>query len=149
VVQTVLVARAVHHLGERRSTVVGATLFVAGLTLYGLAPTGMAFWLGVPFGALGAIAGPAWSALMSHQVGPSEQGRLSGATASLQSLSQIIGPVLFTGVFSATIPHQLGAHPLLLPQGSPFYMAAIAMAAVAVLAVWTTRRMPAASIARA
>ena len=149
VVQAFLVARATQRLGERRCLVMGAALSIAGLTLYGLAATGMAFWFGVPFAALGAIGGPAWSALMSHQVGPSEQGRLAGATASLQSLSQIIGPMLFTGVFKVTITHAGTSHVPFLPQGSPFYMAAMAMAAALVLAVWTTRRAPSAALAQA
>ena len=139
VVQAFLVAKATHHLGERRSLILGAALTIVGLTLYGMAPTGMAFWIGVPFAALGGLGGPAWSALMSRQVGPSEQGRLAGATSSLQSLAQIIAPMLFTGVFQVTIARAGASR---LPQGAPFYMAAIAMGAAAVLAVWTTRRTP-------
>ena len=149
VVQAVLVAPAVRHLGERRCMMVGAALTVCGLCAYGLAPTGAAFWLGVPLTALGAVGGPAWSALMSHQVGPSEQGRLAGASASLQSLSQIIGPLLFTGAFSASIHHAGERHLPVLPQGSPFFMAAVALTAAAVIAVWATRRGPSPTLAKA
>ena len=144
IVQTLLVGRAVKRLGERLCMVVGAGLYVGGLCLYGLAPTGAAFWLGIPLAALGAIGGPAWSALMSRQVGPSEQGRLSGATASLQSLSQIIGPMLFTTVFRLTISHPSG-HASPLPQGSPFYLSAVALTVAVMMAVWSTRRRPAAA----
>ncbi len=144
IVQTLLVGRAVKRLGERLCMVVGASLYVGGLCLYGLAPTGTAFWLGIPLAALGAIGGPAWSALMSRQVGPSEQGRLAGATASLQSLSQIIGPLLFTTVFRLTVPHP-GGHASPLPQGSPFYLSAVALTVAVMLAVWSTRRRPAAA----
>ena len=148
VVQAFLVARATRHLGERRSLVLGAALTVAGLTLYGMAPTGLAFWFGVPFVSLGAIGGPAWSALMSRQVGPSEQGRLSGATSSLQSLAQIVAPMLFTGAFQASISTTAKSHAP-LPPGAPFYMAAVVMAAAALLAIWTTRRTPSAALVRA
>ena len=142
IVQTLLVGRAVKSLGERLCMVVGAGLYVAGLCLYGLAHTSVAFWLGIPLTALGAIGGPAWSALMSRQVGPTEQGRLSGSIASLQSLSQIVGPLLFTTVFKVTIAHP-GGHAAALPQGSPFYMSAVALPAAVALAIWTTRRRPA------
>ena len=142
IVQTLLVGRAVKSLGERLCMVVGAGLYVAGLCLYGLAHTSVAFWLGIPLTALGAIGGPAWSALMSRQVGPTEQGRLSGSIASLQSLSQIVGPLLFTTVFKVTIAHP-GGHAAALPQGSPFYMSAVALTAAVALAIWTTRRRPA------
>ncbi len=148
VVQALLVGRAVKTLGERLCMVLGAALYIGGLCLYGLAPTGTAFWLGISLAALGAIGGPAWSALMSRQVGPSEQGRLSGATASLQSLSQIIGPLLFTSVFRLTISHPAG-HASPLPQGSPFYLSAIALTVAVMLAVWSTRRRPAAAVASA
>jgi len=142
VVQAFLVARAALVLGERRCLVVGAALSIAGLALYGLARTGSAFWLGVPFLALGAIGGPAWSALMSRQVGPTEQGRLAGATSCLQSLSSIISPLLFTGVFVATVPAiaaRAAPAQAALPQGAPFYMAALAFAAAAILGAWVTR----------
>ena len=140
VVQAFMVAHAVRRLGERPCMMLGAALTVSGLCLYGLAPTGAAFWLGVPLVSLGAIGGPAWSALMSRQVGPSEQGRLAGASSSLQSMSQIIGPFLFIGAFQATIHHRAEAHPPALPQGAPFYLAALALAAAATLAIWATGR---------
>lgn len=153
VVQVFLVARAVQGLGERRCLVVGASLSIVGLVLYGLARTGAAFWLGVPFIALGAIAGPAWASLMSRQVGPTEQGRLAGANSCLQSMSTIISPLMFTGAFEATLPAVLApgasAHPALLPQGAPFYLAALAFAAAAMLAVWVTRRPRAVAAAQA
>ena len=144
-VQVFLIGRAVRLLGERRCMVTGAALYVAGLCVYGLAPTGPAFLLGIPLVSLGVIGGPAWSALMSHQVGPSEQGRLAGANASLQSLSQIIGPLLFTGIYAASIPSVSGGHPASLPQGSPFYLSAIALTLAVLLALWSTRRAPAAA----
>ncbi len=142
-VQALLVGRAVKSLGERRCMVLGASLYVAGLCLYGLAPTGLAFWAGIPLAALGAIGGPAWSALMSHQVGAAAQGRLSGSIASLQSLSQIVGPLLFTTMFRVTISHPAGGQGPALPQGAPFYLAAVSLTAAAMLALWTTRPRPA------
>lgn len=148
-VQVFLISRAVHLLGERRCMMTGAAIYVAGLCVYGLAPTGSAFWLGIPLVSLGVIGGPAWSALMSRQVGPSEQGRLAGANASLQSLSQVITPVLFTSIYAVTIPQKGAAHPPVLPQGSPFYLSAIALTLAVLLAVWSTRRAPAASVAGA
>ena len=147
IVQALLVGRAVHHLGERMCMTLGAALGVTGLCVYGLAATGPAFWFGMPLISLGAIGGPAWSALMSRQVGPTEQGRLSGASASLQSLSQILGPVLFTGAFSASIHHLGEIHGPLLPQGTPFFMAAIALTAAAAIAIWATRRTPSPALA--
>jgi DHA1 family tetracycline resistance protein-like MFS transporter len=148
IVQALLVGRAVHHMGERLCMILGSALSVTGLCLYGLAPTGPAFWLGMPLISLGAVGGPAWSALMSRQVGPTEQGRLSGASASLQSLSQIIGPILFTGAFSASIHHLGETHAPVLPQGAPFFMAAAALTLAAAIGLWATRRAPAPALAK-
>ncbi len=82
-------------------------------------------------------------------MGPSEQGRLSGAVASLQSLSQIIGPFLFTTLFRATIAHPASGGGPALPQGAPFFLSAISLSAAVMLAVWCTRRGPAPAAADA
>ena len=54
-----------------------------GMAIYGLAPTGRWFWLGVPVMALWGLSGPAIMGLMSRLVSPSEQGQLQGANSSL------------------------------------------------------------------
>ncbi len=69
-----------------------------GMAIYGLAPRGPVFWIGLPVMALWGLAGPASQGLMTRLVSPSEQGRLQGAGASLTSLSGLLGP----GVFAAT-----------------------------------------------
>ncbi len=135
VVQGLLVGQAAKRLGERLCLVAGSVLMIAGLSIYGLAATGTAFWFGIPFTSLGAIGGPAWSALMSRQVGPSEQGRLAGASACLTSLSSILTPVLFIACY-----HETKRPQSFLPPGSPFFMAALVLALGVGLAVWVTRR---------
>ncbi len=66
-----------------------------------------------PF-ALGGIAGPAIQAIISREVGPSEQGELQGSLSGLQSLTGILGSLLATGLFSrfagpGAVPHIPGA----------------------------------------
>jgi len=53
--------------------------------------------------ALWGFAMPSAQALMTRHVGVSEQGQLQGANASLMSLAGILGPVLFTQIFAATL----------------------------------------------
>ena len=71
-----------------------------GFLIFGAAPTGALFWVGIPVMALWGVAGAATQALMTRLVAPDQQGQLQGATASVQSVSQMLGPFLFTLTFA-------------------------------------------------
>ncbi len=136
IVQAGLVPLATKFLGERKALLIGSAFQVVGLIGFAIATTGTMFWAAVPIMCLGGIGGPAWSSMVSRSVGPSEQGRLAGASNSLNSLSAIIGPTLFTLSFAVAIAK--GA-PAWLPVGAPFFMAAFFMALAAGGAAWVTR----------
>ena len=76
---------------------------VAGFAVFGLAPTGPVFWLGIPLMALWGLANPASQGLMSRRIGPHQQGQLQGANASLMGVANLIGPGLFTLTFAFAI----------------------------------------------
>ena len=116
IVQGLLVGPMVKRLGARRALLTGMAFGSAGMAIYGLAPTGGLFWLGVPVMAVWGISGPALMEMMSRRVGPSEQGQLQGAGSSLRSLTGLVGPGLFTLTFAAFI----GPLP-----GAPFLLAAL------------------------
>jgi DHA1 family tetracycline resistance protein-like MFS transporter len=61
----------------------------------------------MPIAALWGIAQPAAQAIMTHQVDPTEQGRLQGAVASLSSVAGIYAPTLFTRAFAAVTDSHL------------------------------------------
>ena len=71
-----------------------------GFLIFGAAPTGPLFWLGIPVMSLWGVAGAAIQALMTQLVAPDQQGQLQGATTSVQSVSQLVGPFLFTLTFA-------------------------------------------------
>jgi DHA1 family tetracycline resistance protein-like MFS transporter len=50
--------------------------------------------------ALAGIGGPAIQSLISKNVHSQEQGELQGTLVSLGSLTAIIGPLFYTGLFS-------------------------------------------------
>nr|AHB82049.1 MFS transporter [Sorangium cellulosum] len=126
-----LVRVLVPRLGERLSLVAGLGVSAAGLMVYGLADRSwLMYALMLPF-ALGGIAGPAAQALISREVGPSEQGELQGSLASLQSLTAIIAPLVGTSLFAYFAPQTARLH---LP-GAPFFAAAGFNALALVLAV--------------
>jgi MFS transporter, DHA1 family, tetracycline resistance protein len=118
-VQGAAIGPMVRHFGERRALLLGLGCGAAGFLIYGAAPTGPLFWLGIPVMALWGVAGAAIQALTTQLVTPEQQGQLQGATSSVQSLSQLLGPFLFTLTFAYFIGAQA---PLKLP-GAPFLLA--------------------------
>ena len=100
VVNVFVVKRAVGALGERRTLMLGLGCGVIGFTIYGFAPSGVVFLMGLPIMALWALAMPSVQALVTRQVDPREQGRIQGALTSLASLAGILGPGVYTAVFA-------------------------------------------------
>ena len=133
VVSTWVVGPVTRRLGERATALTGMGLQAASLLAYGLATAGTTFWLGVPFMALGNIGGPAWQALVSNRVGPSEQGRLAGAFGGIFSIAGMAAPLAFTSLFAAALAHHA---PLGL--GVPLYVAATLAIVALGLAAWAT-----------
>jgi MFS transporter, DHA1 family, tetracycline resistance protein len=137
VVQVFLVKPLVKWLKERRALALGLTFGAAGFAIYGLAPTGPIFWIGVPVMALWGIATPSLQTMMTRLVQPTEQGRLQGALASLVGLASLIGPTVFTQTFAVFIGERAD---LRLP-GAPFLLAAVLVIAGMALA-WRTTQPP-------
>jgi DHA1 family tetracycline resistance protein-like MFS transporter len=107
IVQGGLIKKIVSVFGERRTLLLGLGCGTLGFALYGLAPSGPWFWAAMPIAALWGIAQPAAQAIMTHQVDPTEQGRLQGAVASLSSVAGIFAPTLFTRAFAAVTDSHL------------------------------------------
>jgi len=121
IVQAGLVGPAVRRLGEPRALLTGLACGVLAFVVYGLAPNGVVFLLGIAPGSLYGLVYPSLQGLMTRRVGPDEQGRLQGALGSLMGIAGVIAPVLFTQVFAAAIGPFRG---LGLP-GAPFLLAAL------------------------
>src|SRR5450631_843564 len=132
-VQGAAIGPIVKRFGERRALLLGLASGAAGFLIYGAAPTGPLFWLGIPVMALWGVAGAAIQALMTQLVAPDQQGQLQGATSSVQSLSQMLGPFLFTLTFAYFIGAQA---PLKLP-GAPFLLASALLLLALVIAART------------
>ena len=132
-VQGAAIGPIVKRLGEQKALLFGLVFGVAGFFIYGVAPTGLLFCLGIPVMALWGVSGAAMQALMTGQVAPDQQGQLQGATASVQGLSQMLGPLLFTLTFAYFIGDSA---PLTLP-GAPFLLASALVALALVVAART------------
>lgn len=117
-------------LGNKRSVYVGLALYTVGLFLFAFASQSwMMFVFLVPY-CLGGIGGPALQSIISGQVPANEQGELQGGLTSIMSLTNIIGPVLMTSLFSyftkPTAPVQFA--------GAAFFLGGIFMAVSLLLA---------------
>ena len=123
-----LVKPVVAKLGERGAMTFGLIGGAIGYSMIGLSRTGLLLWLGIPFLNMMSFTWPAAQSLLSRKTSPSEQGQLQGAINSLRGIAGLIGPGLFTYIFSKSI----GADAILHLPGAPFYAAA-AMLLIALL----------------
>jgi DHA1 family tetracycline resistance protein-like MFS transporter len=103
IVQGGLVGPIVARLGERRALALGLLAGAVGFAVYGLAPTGAWFLVGVPIMAIWGLYGPSAQSLMTRRVGETEQGQLQGALSSLTGVANMVSPALFSLVFAAAL----------------------------------------------
>ena len=134
IVQGLLVKRVVARFGERRALIFGLVAGTIGFVGYGLAPNGTLFVAIVPVFMLMGLFGPSVQSLMSHHVKPYEQGQLQGANSSVMGITGMLGPVLFTQVFSRAISSGSGGVP-----GAPVLVAAGCTLFALVLAIRMAR----------
>lgn len=136
IVQGLLIKRVVAALGERRALMLGLLCGVATFVIWGLAPTPLWFWLGIPLGSLMGLFGPSVQGLMTRRVHASEQGQLAGANTSIQGLMGMIGPGLFTTVFAVSISTYAD-----WPVSGAAFVLGAAMLAAALLLAWRVTRL--------
>ena len=130
-VQGLGIAPIIRLFGERRALLLGLVCGAGGFLIFAVAPTGPLSWIGIPLMSLWGVSGAAIQSFMTKQVAPDQQGQLQGANTSVQSISQLLGPSLFTLTFA----YFIGASaPLHLP-GAPFFLAsAMILLALAIAA---------------
>ena len=115
-----LVKPVVARIKERGAITIGLIGGALGYTFFGLSKTGILFWFGIPLLNMMSFAWPGAQSLMSHRASPSEQGQLQGAINSLRGIAGLVGPVIFTYIFSRSI----GADAIFHLPGAPFFTAA-------------------------
>lgn len=135
VVQGGLVKRFIKRFGERTALLTALLAGAAALVVWGLAPNGLVFLLTAFVFAPIGFAAPALQSLMTRRVGPSEQGQLQGANASIAGLTGSVGPIFFGLLYAWAI----GFRDRFDILGLPFFVAAVLMLASATLAVRVTR----------
>jgi multidrug resistance protein len=113
-VQGVLLRRLTRTVSERRLAVAGLVIMIGGYLATAFVPTVPLLYAAIALVSLGSgLATPTLTGLVSLNVGPTEQGAALGAVQSLQSLTQIVGPV-WAGAFFDHVG-----------MGSPYWTAAL------------------------
>jgi DHA1 family tetracycline resistance protein-like MFS transporter len=107
--QALLTGPIKNRFGEIRTIMIGIVADGSAFVLIGLATHGwVAFALG-PLFALGGVGLPALQSLTANKVGEDKQGALQGVLASITSFTQIIGPLVGTGLYFYTKVIWIGA----------------------------------------
>jgi DHA1 family tetracycline resistance protein-like MFS transporter len=126
-----LTGTVVPKLGERRSIMLGFTLMTVGFVAYAFVPLGWMIYPAIAVGSLGGIANPAMQSVMSRQVGPSSQGELQGAVASLASIAAILSPLFMTQLFS----HYSSPGAAVVFPGAPYLVSGVFVFACVLIAM--------------
>ena len=103
IVQGGLIRPAMKRFGERTLVFIGLLGGIVGFASYASVSTGTMFYASTVVFSLMGFFSASIQGIMSKQLGPSEQGQLSGANSSLNGISGMIGPFLFTTVYSWTM----------------------------------------------
>jgi MFS transporter, DHA1 family, tetracycline resistance protein len=115
-----ILPRMVNRLGSARAVYIGLGGAVVSFAGYAFSTAGwMIYVFMLPF-ALIAMVMPALNAIMSNEVGPSEQGELQGALTSLGGLTSVFAPLLLGNLFA-----------YFSAPGAPFYFPGAAFLAAA------------------
>jgi DHA1 family tetracycline resistance protein-like MFS transporter len=121
IVMAGLTGVVVPKLGERRAIIVRFLLMTFGFMGYAFATQGWMIYVALAVGSLGGIANPAVQSVMSRQAGPSAQGELQGAIASLNGVAAILSPIFMTQMFSY---FSTSAAPVVFP-GAPYLVSGV------------------------
>jgi DHA1 family tetracycline resistance protein-like MFS transporter len=140
-VQVVMVGPVVKRIGERGAVLAGAAFGAAGFALYAFAPTGAIYLSAMPVFALMSLMQPGLQGLMSRRVPRGEQGRLQGASQSLQGIASILGPLVFPLTFAWSLRHDASLH---MP-GLSIFIASGLLVLCGLIALGVARPAPAAT----
>lgn len=106
---------AVPRLGEKNAVLLGTFILTSSYFGYAIASAGWMMYPIISLMIFGGIAIPSLQSLMTKEVAPNEQGELQGSLVSVMSLTSILGPLIYTNLFS----HFTGPFTISFP-GAPY-----------------------------
>ncbi|MDE2134840.1 MAG: TCR/Tet family MFS transporter [Alphaproteobacteria bacterium] len=123
---------AIPLLGEVRAVYLGLAAAATAFAGYAFATEGWMLYAWMVVGSLAGLAAPALSAIMSKEVGPTEQGELQGAIASVGSLTSVGAPLAMSYLFAFFTSR---AAPFYFP-GAAFLAASLCVVLAAAVFAW-------------
>lgn len=135
-VQGVLIGRIVKRLGEEKTALLGLSLESSAYAGYGAASGSAMFCFFIPIHSTSGISSPAIQSIVARNAGANEQGAVQGAFASIQSLTQIVSPLIGAELFARFTA--TGAD-IAIP-GMPFFFGAAMLALGGLIAAWAMRQ---------
>ncbi|MEZ2127001.1 MULTISPECIES: TCR/Tet family MFS transporter [unclassified Sinorhizobium] len=127
--------RIVAVLGEWKTAVLGLCFSCAGLTGYAFAWEGWVVYVVIIATTIENVADAPLRSIAAGKVPPSAQGELQGALTSLTSITTIVGPLIFTRMFSYFTREDA---PVTFA-GAPYLLAAAFILLATCVFVWRVR----------
>ncbi|MHA7774913.1 TCR/Tet family MFS transporter [Roseibium sp. M-1] len=139
VVQGYLIRVLEPKIGPERTLLIGLAANLLAFAGLAFATSGTVAYAMICFAALGALATPAFTALMSNRIEDNAQGELQGLIASAAGLSMVVSPFVMTQVFAAFS----GPDATISFPGAPFALAGfLILASLAIALPFLRRREP-------
>ena len=99
IVQALLIGKLVKKYGNKKVVLAGFLFWTIGMISFSFAVNEILLFLFLVPYVLGGIAGPTIQGILSNAVSEKEQGNLQGALTQAVSLTAVIGPFMYTGLF--------------------------------------------------
>jgi MFS transporter, DHA1 family, tetracycline resistance protein len=126
----------VPRIGEARSVYIGLACGTVGFMGYAFAAHGWVLYTWMAVWVFIGLSGPSLNAIMSREVGATEQGELQGALASLGSLTSVAAPPILSNLFA----YFTGARAPVYFPGAAFFAASVCLALSALVFAWTRKK---------
>lgn len=138
IVQGGLARRIIPAIGERNALVWGFLIGAGAYAAYALVPQGWMIYAVIAAASIGGVCGPAGQAIITKSVQPHEQGAVQGSLTALQSIANVIAPIIASNVFAYFISDKAPVH---FP-GAPLMLSAVLAVGGTLIAAWATRGLP-------
>ncbi|MEO8886167.1 MAG: TCR/Tet family MFS transporter [Mucilaginibacter sp.] len=136
-IQGGIIRYTIPKFGQKKNIVWGLLFYALGLVLIAIVNKGWMMYLCMIPYCLGGISGPALQALATDKVAKNEQGELQGALTIVNSISVIIGPLLFGYIFYHFTTDKTSSYYF---PGAPYILAALLMLISTIMVAWTFRK---------
>ncbi len=135
IVQGGLIRIIIPKIGESKALLCGAIMAALGYVAFACAQSGWQMYVILFPSAFAGLATPALQAMLTKKVSDSEQGELQGSLTSLTSVTAIMGPIIYTSLFTQFSSH-VGKYYF---PGAP-YLAAAGMCLLCILIFYFSKK---------